>query len=82
MFDNSDKKVTVRIPLAIDIDGNWIASGSENMEWDWDDFMEGTIEHLNDFQERYWITAELTIPKMPETSDPKEISGSVEADYR
>ena len=80
MIEKSEKKVTVRIPLAIDVDGNWIASGSEKLEWDWDDFMEGAIEHLNDFHQRYWITAELTVPKLPTASDPKEISGSVVSD--
>ena len=75
MSKNSDKKVTVRIPLAIDPKGNWIATGSNQTDWDWDDFMEGVIEHCSDFYKRYWITAELPID-----SDLRNILGTVDRD--
>ncbi len=80
MSEHQNRMITVRIPVAIDINGNWIASGSSQEGWDWDDFMEGAIEEIDGFYERYWIIAEVPMPEFSHTSDPKDLPGSVDPD--
>ena len=80
MDGSEDKIITVRIPVAIDVNGDWIASGFSQKEWNWDDFMEGEIEYFSDFHSRIWITAELAIPNSSKVTDPKVISANFESE--
>lgn len=42
--------------------------------------MEGAAEHFTEFYERYWITAELIVSKLPKETDLRNVLGTVDPD--
>lgn len=53
--------VKVRIAVAVDMEGNWCSAGWSNA--DEDDLISTAIENVETGEARYWVTAELEIPK-------------------
>lgn len=80
MPEHQNRVITIKIPVAVDVEGNWIASGSSQESWDWDDFMEEVVEEIDNIYGRYWIIAEVPVPELPHSSDPQDISGSFDPD--
>ena len=67
------KTVKVRIAVTVDSDGNWIACGWKGVRDG--DAMSTAIDCAREDASRYWITAELPVPEVPEVPT---IAGSVE----
>jgi hypothetical protein len=58
-------KVKVKIAVAVDPDGLWIASGY-GKQMDWDEQMVCMMDDLAPGEARYWVTAELDVPEVKE----------------
>lgn len=56
------KTVEVRIAVAVDSKGNWIAAGWNNKE-DEDQMRAATYDGLDGNEIQYWLTAELEVPE-------------------
>jgi hypothetical protein len=63
-------KVKVRIAVAVDPEGDWVASGSKSVN-KWIDNMDYLLDHLHAGEARYWVEAELEVP------DAQEVQGTV-----
>ena len=80
MPEHQNRVITTKIPVAVDVEGNWIASGSSQESWDWDDFMEEVVEEIDNIYGRYWIIAEVPVPELPHSPNPQDIPGSFDPD--
>jgi hypothetical protein len=58
------KTVKVRIAVAIDPTGTWSSSGYSGFEGD--KAMDYAAECLGPGENRFWLTAELPVPEIPE----------------
>lgn len=57
-----NEKVKVRIAVAVDKNGKWVAYAHDAKE-SWDDCMEFMLDDLHEGESRYWVEAELEIPR-------------------
>ena len=58
------KTVKVRAAVAVDSDGNWSVSGWKGAEDE--TVMDIATEMVDPGETRFWLTAELPIPEVPE----------------
>lgn len=58
------EKVKIRIALAVTADGKWNCAGWS--DGDEDDMMGLAVDALDPGEARYWITAEVDLPKTAE----------------
>lgn len=73
-------KVRVKIAVAVDPDGKWMASGyGYGNPIDWNEQMVCMLDDLAPGEARYWVTAELDVPEIKEIQgecQPVEIPAS------
>lgn len=55
--------VRVRIAVAVDTDGNWVACGGPDVADDWHGAMDCMLDEIKEGESRYWVEAELSIPR-------------------
>ena len=67
------KTVKVRIAVAVRSDGDWIACGWKGVRDG--EAMSTVIDNAGKDASRYWITAELPVPEVPEVPT---VAGTVE----
>ena len=58
------EKVKIRFAAAIDSKGTWVVSGYSGC--DDDDMIFSAIEFVEPGERRYWLTAELELPDVPQ----------------
>ena len=56
------KTIKVRIAVAVDKDGKYVAS-AYNSNDSWDECMSCALDLLEPGEARYWVTAELPLPE-------------------
>lgn len=63
MVANEQQTVRVRIAVAVDRSGQWAACGGPSVADDWHGAMDCMLNWIEEGEARYWVEAELPIPR-------------------